>query len=80
MTLADLVETGDIGYAQMERLSAFLDLGRLGRAREVYPPLVYRRRLKEARDLGLATNDAQDTGIDVELSTLIEPARAVWDS
>lgn len=77
VTLADLVESGQIGYAQMERLSTFLDLERLGRARRVYPPSVYAARRREARNLGLAPSSGDEV-LDVELAELLAPVRAVW--
>lgn len=81
VTLADLCKAGQIGYAQMERLSTFLDLERLGIARTTYPPSIYAARKREARDLGFAPNDDGEPMVtSVELDALLAPARVAWSA
>jgi hypothetical protein len=50
--IADRVQTGELTYAQGERVSMFLDLERLGLAQRYYPKSVYTARKREARKLG----------------------------
>lgn len=80
MTLAEMVRAGQIGYAQMERLSTFLDLERLGLAEGTYPKSVLAARRREARSLGLSKNDAGDEGLELELDELLSPARSAWSA
>jgi hypothetical protein len=71
--IADHVQTGELTYAQGERLSMFLDLERLGVAQLYYPMSVYAARKREARKLGYATSDTGAESLTVELAGLLRP-------
>lgn len=57
------VKSGELDYKQGERLMAFLDLERLGLAKDFYPATVYQARRREARKLGYSANDSGATAI-----------------
>jgi hypothetical protein len=76
--LAGFVSAGAFSIAELERMSAFLDLERAGIARTVYGASRYAQRRREARKLGLAVSDPGHAALAVELAELLAPARAVW--
>jgi hypothetical protein len=76
--LARLVAAGVLRVAELERMSAFLDLERAGIARNVYGAGLYAQRRRDARSLGLAVSDPGEAALEVELAPLLKPARAVW--
>jgi hypothetical protein len=78
LTLTQRVRLGEMTAAQFERMSGFLDLERLGVAREVYSDRLYSERRREARELGLAANDVGEDPVDLDLGDLLRTARAVW--
>jgi hypothetical protein len=80
LTLREKVMLGEMGYAQAERMNAFLVAERLGVAHELYPPPVLRARRREARDLGLAATDPGLEGVDLELGDLLQPFASAFDS
>jgi hypothetical protein len=71
--IANRVQTGELTYAQGERLSMFLDVERLGLARRYYPRSVYAARKREARRLGYAASDTGAGSLTVELAELLRP-------
>jgi hypothetical protein len=72
LEMHDLVKRGELTYQQGERMSAFLDLERLGIAHSYYPASVYRQRRREAVKLGLAANDGTIEPLDVSLASLLQ--------
>jgi hypothetical protein len=78
--LIDRVQLGEIGYAQFERMAAFLDAERLGMADRVYAPETLRRRRREAKELGLSTADVDvdEPEFDASIDELLDPVRAAW--
>lgn len=74
MTLLERVKAGEMGVAQAERVRFFLELDRLGVARSYYSDSQYRARKAEARELGITTEDALVTALDVELGELLRVA------
>ena len=73
MDIADRVHSGEMTYAQGERLSMFLDLERLGLAQRCYPRSVYAARKREARKLGYAASEEGAQSLTVELAELLRP-------
>jgi hypothetical protein len=71
--IADRVQTGELTYAQGERLSMFLDLERLGLAQRYYPKSVFAARKREARRFGYSTSDTGAESLTVELAELLQP-------
>jgi hypothetical protein len=78
MKLVERVKLGEITYAQMERMTAFLDLERLGLAGDVYTDAQLRARRKEARELRLSANDAEYEPVELELGNLLHPFHSAW--
>jgi len=76
--LAVQVSGGGLSYAQGERMSAFLDLERLGLATSYYPKSVLAARRREARSLGFGSNDSGMADLDVELEDLLLPYREAF--
>ena len=70
--IAERVSTGELTYAQGERLSMFLDLERLGLAASYYPKSVGAARRREAAKLGYAANESP-LAVDVDLDDLLRP-------
>lgn len=71
MELAERMQRGDLSHGQAERLHLFLDLERLGLARQSYRDSVYAARRREAAKLGYSASDTGADGIDVELAELL---------
>jgi hypothetical protein len=71
--IAERVKRGKLKYAEGERLAAFLDLERLGLARNYYPKSVYSARRREAAKLGYSANDPATQALDADLSELLAP-------
>jgi hypothetical protein len=78
MRLIERVQLGEIGYAQYERMTAFLTAERLGLADKVYSSGTRRSRQREARELGLAPADAESLELDESLDDLLAVPRATW--
>jgi hypothetical protein len=78
MKLVERVKLGEITYAQMERMTAFLDLERLGLAGDVYTDAQLRARRREARELKLSANDADYEPVELELGNLLHPFHSAW--
>ena len=72
------MRAGEITFAQLERMGAFLDLERKGVAQGTYSPTLYAQRRREARQLGLAKSDLDDEPVEVDLDRLLAPAWEVW--
>jgi hypothetical protein len=78
MGLAERMRRGELSHGQAERLHLFLDLERLGLAKQCYRGSVYSARRREAAKLGYSVNEAGTDGLDVELADLLaEYVRAV---
>ena len=71
MKLAERMGRGELTHGQAERLHLFLDLERLGLARERYPKSIYSARRREASKLGYGVTDCGAGGLDVELVDLL---------
>jgi hypothetical protein len=71
LALARRVELGELTYAQGERMSLYLDLERLGVVSAYYPPSVLASRKREARQLGLSTNESGAEPIEAALGELL---------
>lgn len=71
MELAERMKRGELSHGQAERLHLFLDLERLGLARQCYRNSVYASRRREAQTLGYSASDISADGIDVELAELL---------
>ena len=69
--LAALVRGGELRYAAAERMSAFLDLERLGLG-DIYPASARSARRREATKLGLSANDPASEPLEVPLGELLE--------
>jgi hypothetical protein len=67
------VQSGALTYAQGERMSLFLDVERLGVAEGYYPRSVLASRKREARTLGLASNECGTQAVEVDLAGLLAP-------
>jgi len=78
MKLIERVPLGEIGYAQYERMTAFLTAERLGAADKIYSAGTRRARQREARELGLAPADAEPLELDESLDDLLAVPRATW--
>jgi hypothetical protein len=76
--LADRVQLGEMGYAQFERMTAFLDAERLGIADRIYSTETLSRRRREARSLGLVANDALYEPQELDLDDLLSAPRAAF--
>jgi hypothetical protein len=76
--LAGRVGRGEMTYAQGERMSTFLDLERLGLAEMYYPRSVHMARKREARTLGLASNEMGLRGMEVDVEYLLAPYRKAF--
>jgi hypothetical protein len=71
MELAERMRRGELSHGQAERLHLFLDLERLGLARQCYRDSVYAARRREATKLGYSANEGKADGLDVELADLL---------
>jgi hypothetical protein len=71
MELAERMRRGELSHGQAERLHLFLDLERLGLARQCYRDSVYAARRREATKLGSSANEGRADGLDVELADLL---------
>ncbi len=78
MKLIERVQLGELGYAQYERMTAFLTAERLGLADKVYAAGTRRSRQREARELGLAPADADLVELDESLDELLAVPRSTW--
>jgi len=78
MKLIERVQLGEIGYAQYERMTAFLTAERLGLADKVYAAGTRRARQREARELGLSPGDADVVELDESLDELLAVPRSRW--
>jgi hypothetical protein len=78
MKLIERVQLGEIGYAQYERMTAFLTAERLGLADKVYAAGTRRARQREARELGLSPADAEVVELDESLDELLTAPRSAW--
>jgi hypothetical protein len=78
MKLIERVQLGEIGYAQYERMTAFLTAERLGLADKVYTAGTRRTRQREARELGLSPADADVVELDQSLDELLAVPRSTW--
>lgn len=74
MSILERVKDGEMGVAQAERVRFFLELERLGLAREYYSDTQYRARRAEAKQLGITVEDALVSALDVELGELLRVA------
>jgi hypothetical protein len=74
MSILERVKAGEMGVAQAERVRFFLELERLGLARDYYSQTQYRARRAEARQLGITVEDALVSALDVELGELLRVA------
>jgi hypothetical protein len=73
MELAERMQRGELTHGEAERLHLFLDLERLGLARQSYRKSVYALRRREAAKLGYSVSDSPSDALDVELADLIAP-------
>jgi hypothetical protein len=73
MELAERMRRGELTHGEAERLHLFLDLERLGLARQSYRKSVYALRRREAAKLGYSVSDSPSDALDVELADLIAP-------
>lgn len=73
LAFARLVEAGALRPSEGERMSAFLDLERMGIATTFYPPSLLSARKREAASLGLAANEIGTESILVDLQNVIRP-------
>ena len=73
LAFARLVEAGALRPSEGERMSAFLDLERMGIATTFYPPSLLSARKREAASLGLAANEIGTELLLVDLEGLIRP-------
>lgn len=71
MELADRMRRGELAHGQAERLHLFLDLERLGLARQCYRKSVYTARRGEAVKLGYGANDSAGGALEVDLADLL---------
>jgi hypothetical protein len=71
MELAERMRRGELTHGEAERLHLFLDLERLGLARQSYRKSVYALRRREAAKLGYSVSESRSGGLDVELADLI---------
>jgi hypothetical protein len=71
MELAERMRRGELSHGQAARLHLFLDLERLGLARQCYRDSVYAARRREATKLGSSANEGRADGLDVELADLL---------
>lgn len=77
--LARRVIAGELRYSQGERLSMLVDLERIGLEQAYYPRSVLSSRRAEARSVGLAANEINCSGLEVDLSELLAPYQAAID-
>jgi hypothetical protein len=78
MNLIEKVALGEMGYAQYERMNAFLTAERLGLVDKAYTPEQARSRRREAKLLGLSAADVEYPDFDESLDEILAPARAAW--
>lgn len=78
MNLIERVRLGEIGYAQYERMNAYLMAERLGVVDQAYTTELARTRRREAARLGLSAADVELPEFDESLDELLAPARSVW--
>jgi hypothetical protein len=71
MELAERMRQGELSHGQAERLHLFLDLERLGLARQCYRDSVYAARRREAARLGYSASETGCDGLDVDLADLL---------
>jgi hypothetical protein len=69
--LAERMRRGELSHGQAERLHLFLDLERVGLARQAYRDSVFAARRREAAKLGYSTSESGTDGLDVELAELL---------
>jgi hypothetical protein len=69
--LARMVEAGELRYSQGERMAMLLDVERLGLGASFYPPSVHTARRREARKLGLASNESGTEAVTADLNRLL---------
>jgi hypothetical protein len=69
--LAGRMRRGELSHGQAERLHLFLDLERLGLARQCYRGSVYAARRREATRLGYSADENGSNGLGVELADLL---------
>jgi hypothetical protein len=80
MKLIERVVLGEIGYAQFERMNAYLTAERLGLVDKAYTPDQARTRKREAKELGLSPADAECEypEFDADLDEMLTVARSAW--
>jgi hypothetical protein len=71
MELAERMRRGELTHGEAERLHLFLDLERLGIARQSYRKSVYAVRRREAAKLGYSVSESRSGGLDLELADLL---------
>jgi hypothetical protein len=71
MGLAERMRRGELSHGQAERLHLFLDLERLGLARQCYRDSVYAARRRESTKLGYSANEDGADSLDAELADLL---------
>jgi hypothetical protein len=71
MELAERMRQGKLSHGQAERLHLFLDLERLGLARQCYRGSVYSARRREVAKLGYSTSESGQDALDVDLAELL---------
>jgi hypothetical protein len=73
---AERVQRAESKTAQFERMTAFLNVERLGLADVVYSQALLRTRSREARELGLATVDAEMQELELSLEEVLAVPRS----
>jgi hypothetical protein len=71
MELAERMRHGELSHGQAERLHLFLDLERLGLARQCYRDSVYASRRRESAKLGYRASESGQDPLDVDLADLL---------
>jgi hypothetical protein len=71
MEFAERMRRGEISHGQAERLHLFLDLERLGLARQCYRGSVHTARRSEAVKLGCSASESGHDALDVKLAELL---------
>jgi hypothetical protein len=83
VNLIEKVVLGEIGYAQFERMNAYLTAERLGLVHRAYTPEQARTRRREAKELGLSAVDAEyldPCEFDESLDEVLAVPRSAWAS
>jgi len=79
LKLTERVARGEISCSQAERMHAYIDAERLGVAATLYSQGALRARRREARQLGIASNDSGLDAVELELHELLAPFAQSFD-